>query len=66
MTLFLESDPDGEPLNWCSRAGLLAASQFPFITILGTKNNIVSRESSEPNVFRSSEPQLTTPQWSLT
>lgn len=44
---FLESDPDGEPLNWCSRAGLLAASQLPFITILGTKNNIVSRESFE-------------------
>ncbi|KIK94322.1 hypothetical protein PAXRUDRAFT_828115 [Paxillus rubicundulus Ve08.2h10] len=41
-TFIISSDPDGEPLNWCSRAGLLAASQFPFITILGTKNNIVS------------------------
>ncbi|KAF8838191.1 hypothetical protein BDN67DRAFT_971947 [Paxillus ammoniavirescens] len=41
-TFIISSNPDGEPLNWCSRAGLLAASQFPFITILGTKNNIVS------------------------
>ncbi|KAH0828736.1 hypothetical protein J3R83DRAFT_3157 [Lanmaoa asiatica] len=41
-TFIIKSDPDGEPLNWCSRAGLLAASQFPFITVLGTKNNIVS------------------------
>ena len=39
---FSESDPDGEPLSRCSRAALLAASQFPFVTILGTKNNIVS------------------------
>ncbi|KAF9233766.1 FAD-binding domain-containing protein [Melanogaster broomeanus] len=41
-TYLISSNPDGEPLNWCSRAGLLSASQFPFITILGTKNNIVS------------------------
>ncbi|KAG9309630.1 putative iron reductase [Chiua virens] len=41
-TFIIEYDPDGEPLNWCSRAGLLAASQFPLITVLGTKNNIVS------------------------
>jgi hypothetical protein len=61
MTLFLESDPDGEPLNWCSRAGLLAASQFPFITVLGTKNNIVSRESLNPLSFRVPHPNLTTP-----
>ncbi|KAG6369815.1 hypothetical protein JVT61DRAFT_13529 [Boletus reticuloceps] len=39
---FAQSDPEGEPLNWCSRAGMLAASQFPLITVLGTKNNIVS------------------------
>ncbi|KAI9573036.1 FAD-binding domain-containing protein [Boletus coccyginus] len=41
-TFIIHSDPDGEPLNWCSRAALLAASQFPFITVLGTKNNIIS------------------------
>lgn len=27
---------------WCNRSGMLAASQFPLITALGTKNNIVS------------------------
>ncbi|OJA18274.1 hypothetical protein AZE42_04990 [Rhizopogon vesiculosus] len=27
---------------WCNRSGILAASQFPVITALGTKNNIVS------------------------
>ncbi|KAG2138475.1 ferric reductase like transmembrane component-domain-containing protein [Suillus clintonianus] len=27
---------------WCNRSGTLAASQFPLITALGTKNNIVS------------------------
>ncbi|KAF8132563.1 ferric reductase NAD binding domain-containing protein [Boletus edulis] len=41
-TFIIKSDPDGEPLNWCSRAGVLAASQFPLITVLGTKNNLVS------------------------
>ncbi|KAG6370004.1 putative ferric/cupric reductase [Boletus reticuloceps] len=46
-TFIIKSDPEGEPLNWCSRAGMLAASQFPLITVLGTKNNIVSRGSSK-------------------
>jgi len=27
---------------WCNRSGALAASQFPLITALGTKNNAVS------------------------
>ncbi|KAG1894070.1 ferric reductase NAD binding domain-containing protein [Suillus fuscotomentosus] len=27
---------------WCNRSGMLASSQFPLITALGTKNNIVS------------------------
>lgn len=29
--------------RWSGRAGVLAASQFPLVTALGTKNNIVSR-----------------------
>ncbi|KAG0697523.1 ferric reductase NAD binding domain-containing protein [Suillus ampliporus] len=31
-----------DPTYWCNRSGALAASQFPLITALGTKNNIVS------------------------
>jgi len=31
---------------WRNRAATLAASQLPLITVLGTKNNIVSREST--------------------
>ncbi|KAH7908727.1 ferric reductase NAD binding domain-containing protein [Hygrophoropsis aurantiaca] len=30
------------PAYWSDRAGMLAASQFPLITALGTKNNVVS------------------------
>ena len=29
---------------WSGRAALVAASQIPFVTALGTKNNIVSCE----------------------
>ena len=29
--------------HWSGRAGTIAASQFPLVTALGTKNNIVSR-----------------------
>lgn len=39
------TDLEGHTLNiayWCNRSGVLAASQFPLITALGTKNNIVS------------------------
>ncbi|OAX32513.1 hypothetical protein K503DRAFT_600797, partial [Rhizopogon vinicolor AM-OR11-026] len=39
------TDLEGHKLDlsyWCNRAGTLAASQFPLITALGTKNNIVS------------------------
>ncbi|KAG2151488.1 ferric reductase NAD binding domain-containing protein [Suillus clintonianus] len=39
------TDLEGQALDityWCNRAGILAASQFPLITALGTKNNIVS------------------------
>ncbi|KAG1717753.1 ferric reductase NAD binding domain-containing protein [Suillus lakei] len=39
------TDLEGHALDityWCNRSGLLAASQFPLITALGTKNNIVS------------------------
>lgn len=28
--------------HWSGRAGLLAASQLPLVTALGTKNNVVS------------------------
>jgi ferric-chelate reductase len=31
---------------WANRAGFLAASQFPLLAALGTKNNIISRMSS--------------------
>ncbi|KAG2151631.1 ferric reductase NAD binding domain-containing protein [Suillus bovinus] len=39
------TDLEGRALDisyWCNRSGLLASSQFPLITALGTKNNIVS------------------------
>ncbi|KAG1804034.1 ferric reductase NAD binding domain-containing protein [Suillus subaureus] len=39
------TDLEGRTLDityWCNRSGMLAASQFPLITALGTKNNIVS------------------------
>lgn len=39
------TDLEGHTLDityWCNRSGLLAASQFPLITALGTKNNVVS------------------------
>ncbi|KAG1870821.1 ferric reductase NAD binding domain-containing protein [Suillus subluteus] len=39
------TDLEGYTLDigyWCDRSGMLAASQFPLITALGTKNNIVS------------------------
>ncbi|KIJ60858.1 hypothetical protein HYDPIDRAFT_97841 [Hydnomerulius pinastri MD-312] len=39
------TDLEGHELDltfWCNRAGTLAASQFPLITALGTKNNLVS------------------------
>ncbi|KAG1726686.1 ferric reductase NAD binding domain-containing protein [Suillus lakei] len=39
------TDLEGHALDityWCNRSGMLAASQFPLITALGTKNNIVS------------------------
>ncbi|KAG0696159.1 ferric reductase NAD binding domain-containing protein [Suillus ampliporus] len=39
------TDLEGQALNiryWCNRSGILASSQFPLITALGTKNNIVS------------------------
>ncbi|EIW75440.1 hypothetical protein CONPUDRAFT_112007 [Coniophora puteana RWD-64-598 SS2] len=39
------TDLEGHKLNltyWCNRAGILATSQFPLITALGTKNNLVS------------------------
>ncbi|KAH7912908.1 ferric reductase NAD binding domain-containing protein [Hygrophoropsis aurantiaca] len=39
------TDLEGHKLDltyWCNRAGTLAASQFPLITALGTKNNLVS------------------------
>lgn len=39
------TDLEGDVLNigyWCNRSGMLAASQFPLITALGTKNNIIS------------------------
>lgn len=28
---------------WHSRVAVIASSQFPFVTVLGTKNNLVSR-----------------------
>ncbi|KAG2346403.1 hypothetical protein BDR05DRAFT_988089 [Suillus weaverae] len=44
-TFINTTDLDGHALDisyWCNRSGMLAASQFPLITALGTKNNIVS------------------------
>jgi predicted ferric reductase len=36
---------EGQKLDiifWCNRIGILASSQFPIVTALGTKNNVVS------------------------
>ncbi|KAF9223031.1 iron reductase [Gyrodon lividus] len=44
-TFINTTDLEGKKFNiiyWSNRAGLLAASQFPLVTALGTKNNIVS------------------------
>lgn len=44
-TFINTTDLEGDALNvgyWCNRSGMLAASQFPLITALGTKNNIIS------------------------
>ncbi|KAG2095889.1 ferric reductase NAD binding domain-containing protein [Suillus discolor] len=44
-TFINTTDLEGHKLDisyWCNRSGMLASSQFPLITALGTKNNIVS------------------------
>ncbi|KAG2346622.1 hypothetical protein BDR05DRAFT_959562 [Suillus weaverae] len=44
-TFINTTDLEGHALDityWSNRSGILAASQFPLITALGTKNNIVS------------------------
>ncbi|KAH7903964.1 hypothetical protein BJ138DRAFT_1073787 [Hygrophoropsis aurantiaca] len=44
-TFINTTDVEGRRLSlgyWSNRAGMLAASQFPLVTALGTKNNVVS------------------------
>ena len=45
LRILLATDLEGHKLDisyWCNRSGTLAASQFPLITALGTKNNIIT------------------------
>ena len=45
LRILLATDLEGHKLDityWSNRSGALAASQFPLITALGTKNNILS------------------------
>ena len=45
LKILLATDTDGNTLDlayWCNRSGTLATTQFPLITALGTKNNIIS------------------------
>ena len=53
--LHLATNLAGQSLNWqywSGRAGTLAVSQFPLITVLGTKNNVLSCESMHHHLRR--------------